>query len=53
MSKSRAVRILALVATGGVVLQAGGCATTLAPLLLSLLESILLSTLTGGTLGGF
>lgn len=52
MSKSRAGRFLAIMVAGGVILQAGGCATTLAPLALSLAESIILSTLTGGLATG-
>jgi hypothetical protein len=51
MSRSRLVRTAALVLAGGVLIQAGGCAvSTFAPLALSLLESLLLGTLTGGTL---
>jgi len=53
MSRSRAGRILAAILVGGVLLQTGGCATTLAPLFLSVAESLLLSTLTGGAIGGF
>ena len=51
MSRSRLMRTAAVVLGGGVLLQAsGGCsAATFAPLVLSLLESILLSSLTGGT----
>ena len=52
MTTKRAMRILALVATGGVVLQAAGCASTFAPLLLSVAESVILGTLTGGAVGG-
>ena len=35
---------LALAATGGVLLQAGGCATALLPIVLSILESLVLET---------
>ena len=52
VSKLQAGRILAIILAGGVILQTGGCATTLAPLALSLAESIFLSTLTGGVFGG-
>jgi hypothetical protein len=51
MSKSRAVRLLAMLTAGGVVFQAGGCAVTFAPVVLSLAESVLLSVLTGGFMG--
>ena len=49
----RVMRVTAVVATGGVLLQTAGCATTLAPLALSLLENIALSRLFGGLGGAF
>lgn len=52
MRTKRLIRIVAVVTSGGVLLQTAGCATTMAPLILSLLESVLLSQLTGG-MGGF
>ncbi len=51
MTMRKLVRVAAVVATGGVLFQTAGCATSLAPLALSLLENILLSQLFGG-LGG-
>lgn len=51
MSKSRAVRLLAMLTVGGVVFQAGGCFATFTPVALSLAESVLLSVLTGGFMG--
>lgn len=43
MSCCKVVRVLGLVAGGGVLLQTAGCSTTLAPLVLSLLENVVLS----------
>ena len=51
MTMRRLVRITAAVASGGLLLQTAGCATTIAPLALSLVENILLSQMFGG-LGG-
>lgn len=45
------IRRLAALATGGVLLQTAGCATTFAPLALSLLENLILSQLVGGLAG--
>jgi hypothetical protein len=42
------IRTLAAAATGGMLLQTAGCATTLGPLALSILENLLLSQLVGG-----
>jgi len=52
MKMRKLIRVSAVVATGGVLLQTAGCATTIAPLALSLLENIVLTQLTGN-LGGF
>jgi hypothetical protein len=52
MSKKRAIRLLAVLASGGVMFQAaGGCVTTFTPLLLSVAESVILSTLAAGFAG--
>ncbi len=49
MSKHRSLRrFAALGAVGGCLLQVTGCAAGLAPVLLSLAESVLLSFLFGG-----
>jgi hypothetical protein len=40
--------VLAAVTTGGTLLQTAGCATTFAPLALSILENLILSQLVGG-----
>lgn len=53
MTMRRFLRITASVATGGLLLQTAGCATTIAPLALSLMENIVLSQLTGGLGGAF
>ena len=53
MKMRKLIRMTAVVATGGVMLQTVGCGTTLAPLALSLLENVLLSQLLGGLGGGF
>ena len=45
------IRGLAAIATGGMLLQTAGCATTFAPLALSLLENIILSQLIGAVNG--
>lgn len=47
MSIPRLLRVLAVIAAGGLVFQAGGCATTIAPLALSVAESVLLTVLSG------
>jgi hypothetical protein len=48
MTMRKCVRILAVVTAGGMVVQAGGCATTLGPIALSLFENLVLSSLFGG-----
>ena len=48
MNKSRVARMAMVVLAGGVLLQAGGCTTVFAPVLLSFFESFVLSGLTGG-----
>jgi len=49
MSKSRLLRVMAVVAAGGMLLQSGGCITSIAPLALSVAESFLLTALVGQT----
>ncbi|MCK4660412.1 MAG: hypothetical protein KAV82_12890 [Phycisphaerae bacterium] len=51
MTLRKLLRVTAVVMTGGVIIQTAGCATTLAPLALSLFENIVLSQLFAG-LGG-
>ena len=51
MTMRKLVRMTAVVAAGGILVQTAGCATTLGPLLLSIFENIVLSQLFGG-LGG-
>ena len=51
MNMKRLGRLAALVLTGGVLLQVGGCSTFLVPLALSLGESVLVSLLFSGTTG--
>ena len=53
MKMRKLVRIIAVIATGGVLVQTAGCATTLAPLALSILEIIVLTQLFGGLGGTF
>jgi hypothetical protein len=48
MRKMRIGRAIALVCSGAVLLQAGGCVSALAPLALSLGEDLLLTLLLGG-----
>jgi hypothetical protein len=45
------MRTLALICTGGALLQLGGCGAALAPTFLGLAENLLLSFLFGGSLG--
>jgi len=47
----RAGRVVALCASGGMLLQAVGCSTGLLPVLLSFAESTALSALFGGIAG--
>ncbi len=51
MKASRLARTLALICTGGALMQIGGCGASLIPIVLSLAESTLLSVLFGGALG--
>lgn len=53
MAVGKLVRVAAVVTVGGMLLQAAGCATTFAPLALSLLENIALSRLVAGFGGAF
>lgn len=48
MTKSKWGRRLLMLASGGMLFQATGCDTTLAPLVLSLAEQLVLSSLFGG-----
>lgn len=48
MTNSKWGRRLMILASGGVLLQSSGCDTSLAPLLLSLAEQLVLSSLFGG-----
>jgi len=48
MMNSKWGRRLLILATGGMLLQSSGCDTTIAPLLLSLAEQLILSSLFGG-----
>lgn len=48
MTKSKWGRRLLMLASGGVLFQSTGCDTTLAPLVLSLAEQLVLSSLFGG-----
>jgi hypothetical protein len=50
MNTSKLKRTLALVFTGGVLIQFVGCGTVLAPAMLGLAENVLLSLLLGGAL---
>lgn len=47
MNRKQTLRILQLVATGGLVFQVAGCAGGLAPVFLSLAESVVLELLLG------
>ncbi|MFH0981458.1 MAG: hypothetical protein V2A79_07965 [Planctomycetota bacterium] len=51
MAMRKLIRLTAAVAAGGMLLQTAGCATSFAPLALSVLENVALSWLFGG-LGG-
>jgi hypothetical protein len=51
MTLRKLLRFTAIVTTGGMLLQTAGCATSFAPLALSLLENIALSALFGGVGG--
>ena len=48
MGKHRCLRRIALVLTGGCLLQLTGCVSGLAPVLVSFAESAILSALLGG-----
>ena len=51
MKVSRLARTLALICTGGALMQVGSCGAALFPLVFSFAESSLLSLLFGGALG--
>ena len=51
MTMRKLLRVTAVVAAGGVLVQTAGCTMTLAPLVLSILENVLLSQLFGGVGG--
>jgi hypothetical protein len=48
MTSKRLYKTLGLLACGGVLLQTGGCATTLGPTLANLAASVILQLLLGG-----
>jgi hypothetical protein len=51
-TRKRLGRTLALVLTGGLLLQVGGCSAFIVPLLFSVAEQVLLSFLLGALGGG-
>ena len=51
MTTRKLIRVAAVVATGGMLLQTVGCATSWAPMWLSLLENILLAQFAAGAGG--